>query len=151
MCSQGCYTNSIMINWFIHSFSDPLPPNPVVYTIRLLRWSRFHLCHFSGVYPHGSSPQNPPAPPFKKKSDGASPWMVCYQQGLPRLVWTFIDLTHEGLEFSSKCCLLKHEKIWFTFFVKVLNSLTNFVNIPTANPEFKVSSQNLIVFKSPQK
>ena len=38
----------------IHSFSDPFPPNVVVYTTRLLRLNRCHLCHLRGVYLHGS-------------------------------------------------------------------------------------------------
>ena len=45
-------TASSFTDWF----SDPFPPNIVVYTTRLLRFNRCHLCHLRGVYLHGSHP-----------------------------------------------------------------------------------------------
>ena len=46
------------------SLSDSFPPNLVVYTTRLLRLNRCHLCHLRGMHLHGSFPPRPLGPPF---------------------------------------------------------------------------------------
>ena len=68
---------------FIHWFSNPIPLNLVVYTTRLLRLARCHLCHLRGVYMHESSHLAPPTP-FFLQSCGASRWSICYQRSLRR-------------------------------------------------------------------
>ena len=87
------------------SFADPFPPNIVIYTTRLLRLNRCHLCHLRVCIFLGARDlqfwENVHLPPVVMchVSNVTFWWTVRYERGLSRLVYQLLALL-QG-KFSS--------------------------------------------------
>ena len=92
-CSRGCSTITFVTHWLIHSvilflqtFKTSLHPNLKSKGAEILRENSCPtMCHISGVMFHVSHVIFSFS--FFGQSSEASWWRVCYQRGLPRLVF----------------------------------------------------------------
>ena len=124
-CSRGCSINTFVINSYIQSVSDPFPPNlqqtfipkpvaPGSWHFERM-FTSLHLshvkCHVSHVKCHRSQVTCQMLQfiyiyiyfvvvVFFWQSGKASQWRVCYQRGLPRLVFFFFI---RGLKVKLIC------------------------------------------------
>ena len=101
-------TASLLINWLTH----PFPPNlsdiidPKVLELGSWNYERmFTPHHVSHVTGHGTGVTCQVSRviicilSFFRQSGGASRWRVCYQRGLPRLVYILASSLHRGNHF----------------------------------------------------